>query len=148
MENRKKRVALQCATFAALFGLMCLFMDMMEETKEQTTYSIMLEDLALGSGETNGENGGGGSSDGESDDPVWGGLDNFLIGQGFYKDEREIREECPVSEENSSETTASGSAGNASGSVSTSESNSQTNNGGRTDIRCASGNTNCTAIDC
>ena len=68
MKNQNKRVALQCATFAAIFGLMCFFMDMMEETEEQTTYSITLEDLALGNGETNGENGGagGGGTDGET----------------------------------------------------------------------------------
>ena len=68
MTNLNKRVALQCATFAALFGLMSFFMDMMEETEEQTTYSVTLEDLALGNGETNGENGGsvGGGADGES----------------------------------------------------------------------------------
>ena len=45
-------------------------MDMMEETEEQTTYSVTLEDLALGNGETNGENGGtGGTTDGESSPP-------------------------------------------------------------------------------
>ena len=41
------------------------------KTEEQTTYSITLESLALGNGETDGENGGttggGGSTDGESD---------------------------------------------------------------------------------
>ena len=31
----------------------------MEETEEQTTYSVTLENLALGNGETNGETGGG-----------------------------------------------------------------------------------------
>ena len=66
MENRNKRVALQCATFAALFGLMSFFMEMMNETEEQTTYSITLQDLALGNSETAGENGGGGGTDGES----------------------------------------------------------------------------------
>ena len=65
MKNSNKRVALQYATFAALFGLMCLFMDMMEETEEQTTYSITLEELAHGQSETNGETGGGGA-DGET----------------------------------------------------------------------------------
>ena len=30
-------------------------MDMMEETEEQTTYSLTLENLALGNGETDGE---------------------------------------------------------------------------------------------
>ena len=96
MKNRNKRVALKFATFAALFGLMTFFMEMMEETEEQVTYSITLEDLALGNGEADGENTGGGGADGESDDPVWAGLDNFLIGQGFYKDEREWERDCPT----------------------------------------------------
>ena len=65
MKYSNKRVALQCATFAAIFGLMCLFMDMMEETEEQVTYSVTLENLALGNGETNGETGGG-NTDGET----------------------------------------------------------------------------------
>ena len=52
MNKLNKRVALQCATFAAIFGLMCLFMDMMEETEEQTTYSVTLESLAHANGET------------------------------------------------------------------------------------------------
>ena len=39
-EQNSKKVALQFATFAALFGLMSFFMQMMEETEEQTTYSI------------------------------------------------------------------------------------------------------------
>ena len=55
MENLNKKVALKFATFAALFGLMCLFMDMMEETEEQITYSITLENLANATVETNGE---------------------------------------------------------------------------------------------
>ena len=58
MKHSNKRVVLQCATFAAIFGLMCLFMDMMEETEEQTTYSITLQDLANANGETDGEAGG------------------------------------------------------------------------------------------
>ena len=75
MNKNSKKVALKCATFAALFGLMSFFMDMMEQTEEQTTYSITLQDLALGNGETNGEtgenggNGGGGGTDGESSPP-------------------------------------------------------------------------------
>ena len=40
------------------FGLIAFFMDMMEENEEQTTYSVTLENLALGNGETDGENGG------------------------------------------------------------------------------------------
>lgn len=35
-------------------------MEMMEENEEQTTYSITLENLALGNGEADGENGGTG----------------------------------------------------------------------------------------
>ena len=72
MKKQSKKVALQCATFAALFGLMSFFMDMMEETEKQTTYSVTLEDLALGQSETNGEAGGGGS-DGEADGDGTGG---------------------------------------------------------------------------
>ena len=45
---------------------MNLFMEMMEETEEQVTYSITLESLAIGNGETNGENIGGGGTDGET----------------------------------------------------------------------------------
>ena len=39
--------------------------------EKQTTYSVTLESLVLGNGETNGENGGsvgGGGADGESDE--------------------------------------------------------------------------------
>ena len=68
MKYSNKKVALKFATFAALFGVMSFFMDMMEENEEQTTYSVTLEDLALGNGETNGETGGsgGGGADGET----------------------------------------------------------------------------------
>ena len=55
MINSTKKVALQVATFAAIFGLMCLFMDMMEKTEEQTTYSITLQDLANANVEADGE---------------------------------------------------------------------------------------------
>ena len=55
MKNRNKRVALQIATFAALFGLMTFFMPMMEETEEQVTYSITLQDLANANIEADGE---------------------------------------------------------------------------------------------
>ena len=65
MENQNKRVALQIATFAALFGLMTFFMEMMEKNEEQVTYSITLEDLLHAQTETNGETGGG-STDGEN----------------------------------------------------------------------------------
>ena len=69
MTKSNKKVALKAATFAALFGVMSFFMDMMEENEEQITYSVTLQDLALGNGETNGENGGtvgSGGADGES----------------------------------------------------------------------------------
>ena len=55
MNYQIKKVTLKFAAFAALFGLMCFFMDMMEETEEQTTYSITLENLASANVETNGE---------------------------------------------------------------------------------------------
>ena len=55
MKNRNKKVALKFATFAALFGVMSFFMEMMEETEEHATYSLMLENLALGNGEADGE---------------------------------------------------------------------------------------------
>ena len=148
MNDQIKKVALQVATFAAIFGLMSFFMQMMEEPEEQTTYSITLENLAHGNGETDGENGGGGNTSGESCDPQWGGFSNFFQGQGFWKDEEEVKEECPPSQQNSSGISISGSSGNSSGSVSTNTSNSQTNNGRRTDIRCKLGCNNCTPIDC
>ena len=46
MINQNKKVALKFATFAALFWIMSFFMEMMEETEEQTTYSVTLESLA------------------------------------------------------------------------------------------------------
>ena len=60
-------------------------MDMMEETEEQTTYSITLENLAQANIEADGENGGGGS-DGEN-----GG------GTGGQPEEKETAsdERCP-----------------------------------------------------
>ena len=57
-------------------------MDMMEENEEQVTYSITLQDLALGNGETDGENtGGGGADDGEE---TGGSNNNEPIRQGTY----------------------------------------------------------------
>ena len=47
-------------------------MEMMEQTEEQTTYSVTLEDLAHGQSETNGETGGGGT-DGETGGSGTGG---------------------------------------------------------------------------
>ena len=67
MKNSNKKVALQYATFAALFVLLDTFIEMKKKTEEQTTYSITLEDLAHGQSETNGEAGGtGGGADGET----------------------------------------------------------------------------------
>ena len=40
---------------------------------EQVAHSVTLENLALGNGETDGENGGGGGADGESDGGTSGG---------------------------------------------------------------------------
>ena len=54
MKKQSKKVALQFATLAALFGLMSLFMEMTEETEEQTTYSITLENLVHAQSETDG----------------------------------------------------------------------------------------------
>ena len=65
MIKTNKKAALKFAAFAALFGLMSFFMEMMEETEEQTTYSITLESLLHAQSETNGENGGG-TTDGET----------------------------------------------------------------------------------
>ena len=52
-------------------------MDMMEETEEQTTYSLTLENLLHAQSETNGETGGGtdggGSTDGETGGGTGGG---------------------------------------------------------------------------
>ena len=87
MTDQNKKVALQFATFAALFGLMSFFMEMMEETEEQVTYSITLEDLLHAQTETNGEAGGSGT-DGEA-----GG-----DGTGGQPEQKETAsdERCPV----------------------------------------------------
>ena len=55
----KSKAMLQIALFAALFGVMSHFMEMMEQTEEQTTYSITLENLASANIEADGENAGG-----------------------------------------------------------------------------------------
>ena len=59
---------------AVLFGAVELT-HQLTKTEEQTTYSVTLEDLALGNGETNGENGdtGEGGADGETDGGTTGG---------------------------------------------------------------------------
>lgn len=81
-------------------------------------------------------------------DAEWGGWNNFWQGQGFWKDESSIREQCPIYESNSGSGSASGSYGGASGSASGSGSGTQINPSSRTDIRCTDGNENCTPIDC
>ena len=73
MNKNSKKVALKFATFAALFGVMSFFMDMMEENEEQITYSVTLESLALGNGETDGENGGGNGGGGADGGTTGGG---------------------------------------------------------------------------
>ena len=81
MKKQSKKVALQFATFAAIFGLMDLFIEMNKKTEERVTYSITLENLALGNGETNGETGGtGGGTDGETG----GSNNNEPIREGTY----------------------------------------------------------------
>ena len=61
---------------AVLFGVIEVT-HQLTKTEEQVTYSVTLESLALGNGETDGENGGttggGGSTDGESDGGTGGG---------------------------------------------------------------------------
>lgn len=74
----------------------------------------------------------------------YAGWDNFWQGQGFYKDEEELKEPCP-SEQSSS---GSGSASYGGGSVGGSGSSSQTNPSTRHDIRCGYGNNNCTRVYC
>ena len=147
MTDQNKKVALQVVTFAAIFGLMCLFMDMMEETEEQITYSVTLERLALGNGEADGENGGGGSTSGESDDPVWGGLSNLLIGQGLYKDEREWERDCPTHEQEGPSVTI-GIGRNGALGITSNGPSSRTYPSGRKEITCPNGSTNCSTVDC
>ena len=147
MNKQSKKVTLQVAAFAALFGLMTFFMEMMEETEEQVTYSITLQDLANANSEADGENTGGGGADGESDDPVWGGLDNFLIGQGFYKDEKEYERPCPTTQqEGPSVTIGIGRRGRPG--VTISEGSSTTNPPNRMEIKCKYGSTNCSTVNC
>ena len=55
MRNFKKQRVLKFVAVLAIFGLMELFVQMNEETEEQTTYSVTLENLAHGNGETDGE---------------------------------------------------------------------------------------------
>ena len=62
----KSKAMLRIAMFATLFVLMDTFIEMNKKTEEQTTYSVTLENLALGNGETDGENTGGGGADGET----------------------------------------------------------------------------------
>jgi hypothetical protein len=74
----------------------------------------------------------------------WGGWENFFQGQGFYKDEREIKERCPKEQSSS----GSGSASYGGASASGNGSSSQSNPSNRTDIRCGYGNENCTPVKC
>ena len=73
----KSKAMLQIALFAALFGVMDVFIEMKKKTEEQTTYSVTLEDLLHAQNETDGENGGGGA-DGEAGG---GGSDGEAGGQ-------------------------------------------------------------------
>ena len=83
-----------------------------------------------------------------ADDAEYGGWSNFWQGQGFWKDESSIREQCPIYESNSGSGSASGSYGGASGSASGSGSSTQINPSDRTDVRCTDGSDNCTRIEC
>ena len=71
----KSKVMLQIALFAALFGVMDVFIEMKKKTEEQTTYSVTLEDLLHAQTETDGEAGGagGGGADGEDGGGTPGG---------------------------------------------------------------------------
>ena len=80
MKINKKTVS-HFLGLAVLFGAVELT-HQLTKTEEQVTYSVTLESLALGNGETDGENGGGGtdgetggggSTDGESDGGTTGG---------------------------------------------------------------------------
>jgi len=77
-------------------------------------------------------------------DGEYAGWSNFWQGQGFYKDEREIIEQCPIFQSNS----GSGGASYGGASASGSGSGTQVNPGGRHDIRCGTGSSNCTPVDC
>ena len=114
---------------------------------QKITYSITLEDLASANGETNGENGGGGSTDGESDDPVWGGLSNLLIGQGLWKDEKEYKRPCPTTEQEGPSVTI-GIGRNGALGITSNGPSSRTYPSGRKEITCPNGSTNCSTVDC
>ncbi len=78
----------------------------------------------------------------------WGGWSNFFEGQGFYKDEREERFDCP-SQESSNWGVSVGvqfEGGNIG--VGINGGNSQTNPSGSERIECPYGDTNCTEVDC
>ncbi|GAB6013572.1 NVEALA domain-containing protein [Viscerimonas tarda] len=74
----------------------------------------------------------------------WGGWDNFWQGQGFYKDEREERRQCPSSESYGAflGITYDGMTIGASGSY------TQENPSSREEIICPTGSDNCTAVPC
>ena len=81
VKRLKSNAMLQIAVFVTTFLLMDLFIQMNEKTEEQTTYSVTLENLALGNGETDGETGGtGGGADGETG----GSNNNEPIREGIY----------------------------------------------------------------
>ena len=87
------------------------------------------------------------NSSGESDDPVWAGFDNFLIGQGFYKDEREWERDCPTHQQQGPSITIGIDRRGRPG-VTISEGSSTTNLSGRKEITCPNGSTNCTKVGC
>ena len=78
LKSLKSKAMLQIALFAALFGVMDVFIEMKKKTEEQTTYSVTLEDLLHAQTETDGEAGGagGGGADGEDGGGTPGGGGN------------------------------------------------------------------------
>ena len=80
----------------------------------------------------------------EAGDAEWGGWSNFWQGQGFWKDEHFVVQQCPIEESSSFEVcleyTGTG------GCLKWSE--SKKNPAGRTDIRCTNGSSNCSSIRC
>ena len=115
MKINKKTVS-QLIGLAVLFGAVEVT-HQLTKTEEQTTYSVTLEDLALGNGETDGETGGatgGGGTDGETEGGTGGGTGNsgssgkgamvklqFKAQKGakvtVFRDGREVTLTCDVS---------------------------------------------------
>ena len=106
------------------------------------TNKLHVEVLAQTSTTGGGSTSGGGSSSG-SGSVEWNDWTQWLT-QGFTKDEREIIEVCPSSQS----TSVTGNASSNGTSVGGSYDSSQTNSSARHDIRCASGNVNCTSVKC